>query len=816
MIVAAVSRIHFCPIVSHKPHNTIMKKLFATLTFIFTLSVIFAQTGTIKGTVLDQQSEIPIIGATVELVGSENPIGAVTDLDGYFILEKVPIGRNVLKISYLGYENLTIPNVEVSTGKDVILDIAIQESVGQLNEVVVTAKTNKDQAQNELATISARQFSVEEVNRYSGGRSDVARLASNFAGVSAPDDSRNDIVIRGNSPTGVLWRIEGIPVPNPNHFSTFGTTGSPVSALNPNVLRNSDFLTSAFPAEYGNANAGVFDIGFRNGNKDRNEFTVQLGAFSGLEAMAEGPVGKNGGSYLVAGRYSFIGLIGAGSTAATPDYQDVSFKLDLGRSKAGQFTLFGIGGRSEITFLGSEIDEEDLFAAEDEDSYVKGSFGMVGLKHNIVLGENSYLRTVVGGAFRENTFEQDRYFDQGEITETKLRVTEVENEESRLTFSTFLNSKISAKQTLRVGVLYENLGNNSILLDRDNAPDADGDGEPDWFTVYDFDGQTGLVQPYAQTLYRLTEKLQLNIGLHGQYSSLNEQFVLEPRASVSYAVNPNNKVTLGYGIHNQMAPLPILLLNEDVNGELLRTNTDLDFVRSQHYVLGYDTKLGEDWRLKAEVYHQEIDRAPVERQPTSYSTLTEGADFTFSEDKTSLVSEGTGFNRGVELTLEKFYSKGFYTLLTTSIFESKYEGSDGIERSTPFDNGYVVNLLAGKEFKIGKAKKNAIVVDTKLTTAGGRYYTPVDLEASRAAGFEILDGQNAFSQQYDSYFRWDVKLGLKLNSSKKKIFHQFFMDFQNVTNRENIFAKQYNRLTNNIDRVDQIGFFPDFLYRLQF
>lgn len=793
-----------------------MKRILISLALLLTATVIFAQSGTIKGTVLDQQSEMPVIGATVQLVGTESTNGTVTDVDGYFTLEKVPIGRNVLQISYLGYETITLPNVEVSTGKDVILDVTIRESVEQLTEVVVTAQTDKDQVQNDMATVSARQFSVEEVNRFSGGRSDVARLASNFAGVSAPDDSRNDIVIRGNSPTGVLWRIEGIPVPSPNHFSTFGTTGSPVSALNPNVLSNSDFLTSAFPAEYGNANAGVFDIAFRNGNKDRNEFTVQLGAFSGLEAMAEGPVGKNGGSYLVAGRYSFIGLIGAGSTAAVPDYQDVSFKLDLGRTKAGKFTLFGIGGRSQIDFLGSEIEEDDLFAAEDEDSYVNGSFGVVGLKHNLILSEKTYLRTVVGASYRGNTFEQDRYFNFGTAEEEKLQVTDLENTESNFTFSSFVNSKISARQTVRAGILLESLGANAYLNDRSEALDNDGDGQPDWFTVYDFNGRFGMVQPYVQTQYRLTEKVQFNAGLHGQYSTLSEQFVLEPRASVSYAMNARNKFTLGYGMHNQNAPLPILFLNEEINGQLVRTNEDLDFVRSQHFVFGYDAKLAQDWRLKTEVYYQFIDRAPVDAFSSSYSTLTEGADFAFSDDKTSLVNEGTGYNRGVELTLEKFYSKGFYTLATASIFESKYEGSDGIERSTPFDNGYVFNFLAGKEFKVGKAKRNAILIDTKLTTSGGRWYTPVDLEASRAVGFQILQDDKAFSQQYDTYFRWDVKLGFKLNSSKRKIFHQFFVDLQNVTNRENVFARQYNRLTNNVDQTNQIGFFPDFLYRVQF
>ncbi|NRB46507.1 MAG: TonB-dependent receptor [Saprospiraceae bacterium] len=794
-----------------------MRLFFLSLGLLFLSQVLSAQTGTIKGTVIDQQSEIPLIGAAVELLNVDAVTGTVTDIDGYFSLKNVPLGRNVVRVSYLGYESITLPNIEVGSGKDVQLSISLQESVNQMQEVVVTAQTIKDQAQNEMATVSARQFSVEEINRYSGGRSDVARLASNFAGVSAPDDSRNDIVIRGNSPTGVLWRLEGIPIPNPNHFSTFGTTGSPVSAVNPNLLRNSDFLTSAFPAEYGNANAGVFDLGFRNGNKDKTEYTFQLGAFTGIEGMVEGPMGKRGGSYIVAGRYSFIGLIGAaGGTNALPNYQDISYKFDFGNTNAGRFTIFGMSGRSNIDFLGEEIDPDDLFAAEDEDAFVKGGFSVVGLKHNLIIGKNTYLRTVVGSSYSGNTFEQDRYFNLDTPEEFKLRLTEVDNSETRLSISSYLNSKLSAKQTIRAGILYERFSNDANFIDRDGRPDLDGDGEPDWFTVYDFDGSFGLVQPFVQTMYRLTDQLSFNGGIHGQYSTLNEQFIVEPRASLTYAANPSNKFTIGYGMHSQTAPLPILFLNEEIEGELLRTNEDLDFVRSQHYVLGYDAKLAKDWRLKTEVYYQAIDRAPIEQDPSSYSTLTEGASFAFSDDKTSLVSEGTGFNRGIEFTLEKFYSKGYHLLSTASFFESKYEGSDGIERSTPFDNGYVLNFLAGKEFKIGKAKRHALVIDTKVTTAGGRWYTPVDLEASRQFNVEVLEEDKAFSQQYDDYFRWDVKLGIKLNSAKKKISHQFYLDLQNVTNRENVFLRQYNRLTQNVNQTNQIGFFPDFLYRVQF
>lgn len=796
-----------------------MKFTISPLLILLLSIVAQAQTGIIKGTVLDQQSEIPVIGATVELLDEDNSAleGVVTDVDGYFKLENAPLGRNILRISYLGYEPMTLPNVEVTSGKDVILNVAIQESVNELKEVVVTAE--KDQPKNEMAAISARQFSLEEVFRYSGGRGDVARLASNFAGVSSPDDSRNDIVVRGNSPTGVLWRIEGIPVPNPNHFATFGTTGAPVSALNANVMRNSDFLTSAFPAEYGNALAGVFDIGFRNGNKDRHEFMFQAGAFTGVEAMAEGPVGKNGGSYVAAGRYSFVGLIGAGgggATSAVPDYRDVSFNVDFGNTKLGRFSVFGIGGTSDIDFLGEDIDEDDLFSAEDADAYVTSGFGVLGVKHNLIIGDKTYWRTIIGGSISANTYQEDRYLNLGTPEESAFRITEVDNTENRLTLSSYLNSKISAKQTIRAGILVESFMNDNFARDRENQPDFDNDGLPDWFSIYNFDGSINLIQPFAQTQYKLTNNLTLNAGLHGQYASLSEQFVLEPRASLSYGLNAKNKLTIAYGMHHQTAPLPILLLDEEVDGKLVRSNEDLEFTRSQHFVLGYDAKLGNSWRLKTEVYRQNLDNVAVDPFSSSYSILTEGSDFAFSDDKVGLVNEGTGFNQGVELTLEKFYSKGYYVLATASIFESKYEGSDGIERNTPFNNGYVLNVLGGKEWTFGKSQQHAFVLNGRFTTSGGRWYTPINLEASRAINFEVLEEVNAFSEQYEAYLRVDVKFGVKLNSTSRKLSHQFYLDLQNVTNRDNIFALRYNRLTSNINRVDQVGFFPDFLYRIQF
>ncbi|WP_294818331.1 TonB-dependent receptor [uncultured Flavobacterium sp.] len=772
-----------------------------------------AQTGAVRGRVVDNITEQPLEGATI-IFAADSAVTATTNANGDYRLGNLPVGRVTLRVRYMGYETIILPGIDVVSGKDVPADVRMAESYNSLDEVVLTAGPAKDKARNKLAAVSARQVSVEEITKYAGGRSDVARLATNFAGVSAPDDSRNDIVVRGNSPTGLLWRIEGIPVPNPNHFASLGTTGSPVSALNANMMANSDFITSAFPAEYGNALGGVFDIAFRKGNSDNYEYTLAAGAFSGAEAMAEGPMGKEG-SFLVNGRYGLAGTVGAGGTSAQPNYADFSFNIDFGKTKVGSFSLFGIAAHSYIDFRGNDVDEDDLFAAKDENMDVVSQFGVIGLTHSAAINDFSSLKTSIGGSFSGNTVEQERIFNYGTPQANPLPYADVDNNEVRFTLSSVYNAKFSNRFTLRGGVMLEQYGLRAKLSSRERQADNDGDGYQDFVNLIDTDEDYTVFQPYAQGQFRLAESLVLNAGLHAQYFSLNEAFVAEPRASLTWNMAPSHSVTFGYGLHHQNVPAPLLFLNQNVNGSLVQTNRDLDLVRSNHYVMGYDFRPGNGWRTKLEVYYQDISNAAVEANSSSYSSLTEGADFGFSIDKFGLVSNGTGHNMGLELTVEKFLSNGWYGLATGSLFEAKYEGSDGIERDSPFNNGYVFNILGGKEFKVGSGR-NVIFADSRLSTAGGRHYTPVDLASSQAAGYEILQDDKAFSQQYDAYFRMDLKFGMKLNSRRKKVSHQFYIDLQNVTNNENVFVREYNRLTNRVDQVDQIGFFPDFGYKIQF
>jgi Carboxypeptidase regulatory-like domain/TonB-dependent Receptor Plug Domain len=783
----------------------------ASITFLLFSNFISAQaTQTIRGTVIDKTSENPLVGAAIVIDNAYETMATSSDENGAFEIQNVPTGRHEITISYIGYNTTTLPNIVVNAGKETVLELKLDESVKILDAVTITSKNEKSKAVNELATISARQFNVEEVQRYSGGRNDVSRLVANFAGVATNNDSRNDIVIRGNSPAGVLWRLEGIPIPNPNHFATLGSTGGPVSALNPNMIKNSDFLTSAFPAEYGNAMAGVFDIGLRQGNKEKLEITAQLAAFSGLEAMIEGPFNKkDGGSFVVAYRHSFVELaqkagINVGTTAL-PAYKDLTFNVDFGLTKLGKISIFGIGALSNISFLSKDVDSSDFFSEKGSDSYANNKIAIIGLKHNLLLNNSTYIRTILSFSNSGNTFDNYDYLSTNERKQT-LQLSDFI---SKSIVSSFVNKKFNAKWNMRSGLILQHmkLDINTQVRDTDQLV----------FRAARVNNEaTTLTELYSQWQYKPIEDLLFNAGVHFQYLSFNNTNAIEPRLAVNYRLNTTQSISLGYGLHSQLQSLPILLDREkDVNNQYIETNKNLDFSRSQHIVLGYDIKPSTDWHGKVEVYYQFLDKIAVETKPTSYSALNTGADFGIRTEP-FLQNKGTGDNYGLEMTVEKYFSKGWYMLATASIFDAKYVGSDLVKRNTAFNSNYIANTLVGKEFRFGANKKNAFTIDSKLTWAGGRYVTPIDLAKSKLKNEAVYDETQAYSVRQSPYFRWDIKFGITMNSNKRKFTQQFFLDFQNVTNNQNIFQQRYSKERAQLYNVYQIGFFPDIMWRVQF
>ena len=358
-------------------------------------------TQTIKGKVVDTDTQMPLPGATVMIVNSDPLIGTSTNTDGNFRLENIVPGRYTIRISYTGYEPYVAAEIIVGSGKEVMIKAELRESVVNLGQVEITANQDKKEAVNSMAIISARQINMEEARRFAGGYDDPSHLVASYAGV-ADNMNSNGIVIRGNAPKGLLWRMEGLEIANPSHFAnmtSFG--GGGITALSAQMLGSSDFYTGAFPAEFGNALSGVFDLKLRSGNPDRSEHTIQAG-ISGIDLSSEGPFKKGrGATYLFNYRYSIFALL----TPILPEdagrikYQDLSFKTDFPVKKAGNFSLWGIGSTDNSGTRVNKEPEDWEYAQDQLTGDGRPYMWALGLTHKLIIGEkvfHEYFSSIFG------------------------------------------------------------------------------------------------------------------------------------------------------------------------------------------------------------------------------------------------------------------------------------------------------------------------------------------------------------------------------------------------------------------------------------
>jgi hypothetical protein len=787
-------------------------KPYFILFFLFLFLNAYTQTitQTIKGVVVDKQSQIPIPGAIIQVVNSNPLLGTSTNEQGEFKITNVPIGRLQIKIQVISYKEKYI-TINLNAGKESITNIELEESVIQGQEVVVIAEQDKTKTNNKMSTVSSRLFSAEEAARYAGSRNDPARMAANFAGVSGANDSRNDIIIRGNSPIGILWRLNGLDIPNPNHFGNAGSTGGPISILNNNTLDNSDFMSGAFAADYGNATSGVFDLKMRKGNDEKHEFLVQMG-FNGFELGAEGPFNKKkNSSFLVNYRYSTLAVFKAlnidfGTGDAVPQYQDITFKTDFATEKFGKFSFWGIGGLSYVALLESDKKSgQDIYGYSARDTYFRSNVGASGISHTYLFKNNAYIKTNIGVSGQYNNIIADR-IDTSFKTPKNLKPEYRQTTKNiRYSFNTTYNKKFNSRDFVNTGI-YAELYNTLFVDSNDNFFGANT-----FVTLRNYKGTTALIRGFAQWQHKFSDNLLFNAGISNQFFLLNNSNAIEPRIGLKYSINSKQSLSLGGGLHSQLQPIYVYFASDTINGKAVETNRGLDFTRAAHGVIAYDNSFAQNFRIKTEIYYQYIFNAPVKNFPSYFSALNLGADFN-SPNVNNLVSKGTGQNYGVEITLEKFYSKGYYLLFTSSLFESKYKGSDNVIRNTAFNGNYVFNLLGGKEFKINQ--KHVLSLDVRGTYAGGKRYTPIDLEASKAEKDEVRDGTRAFELQYADYFRLDVKPGYRFNT--KRVTHEFTIDIQNVTRNANVFQQSYDIKNQTIKTDYQLRFFVIPQYRVLF
>ena len=752
-----------------------MRIFFLTLAILFSTFTCFAQTRmqSVRGIITDKQSLSPLPGAEILLLQEEKTYHTISDSNGVFVIQ-VPVGRCNMHVSCYGYENYSLNNLLIQTGKETVLEILLDEKVTQLKEIVIKPKIEKDEPLNKMAVASARLLSTEEANRYAGSWSDPARMVSNLAGVASANDSRNDIVIRGNSPTGIQWRVDGFEIANPNHFGSIGGTGGNIGLINNNQLTNSDFYTGAFPAEFGNLTSGLFDLKLRNGNSYKREYLFSMG-FNGFELGAEGGFSsKSTASYLINARYSFleslekIGFDISGTKGGVPKYWDVSMKVNV-PMKNSNLSMIVITGTSRIQF------NDDM---EDTEEWTTGDFGEeVNMRNKQFFSGINYTYRFNANTRLENRISMQTfssaidYYMLGYMNSSRAMSYNSDMSENRIAYSSKLIRKVNAKNNLNAGigadVYITNLIDNSYL------------GENP-IVLHNSKKASSLVHAFFQWQHKFNDKISILPGLYSQVFTLNKDFSIEPRLGFQWRLLPTLTLGASTGLYSQLQPFPIYFYER--NGELL--NKDVGMSHSWQSVLTIDQKIATSWRIKAEVYYQLLYKVPVIPDIPEQSILNIGDSYSPDWDMV-FENSGKGYNYGLDFTVEKFFNKSWYLMLTVSLYESKYRGADGILRNTRFNGNFAINTLAGYEFKL--FKNTLMSLNLKVAFMGNKRYTP----SYSNNGFNIeYDYAQINSKQLPHYFRADFNINIK--TSYKKIALEYFFELDNFTNTKNVWTQHYN------------------------
>lgn len=781
-------------------NQRLLRVLAFTASFLLTLHL-YGQSPTqvLCGHVTDAVSGQVMPGASIRLFGKVDTLGTASDKDGIFRLEGVPIGRYLLEVSFVGYETLRQAETTVEAGKEQVLNLSLRESPAALQEVLVKASVP-----NYSGTLDGRLITVEEQFRFPATYYDPARLAMAFPSVVGLHDGTNLLSVRGNSPTTLRWRLEGLDIVNPDHTANAGTfsdrptaAGGGVNILSAQLLDNSRFLPGNFPAGVGDALGGLLDMHLRKGNNEKTEWTMQAG-FIGLEAAAEGPFGKRNGtnaaSWLANYRYSFTGLLtamGADFGDEETAFQDLSFHFSFPSAKWGTFTLFGVGGKSETRFR-SPLDSAEI--TEDKQRFnidFESEMGVLGGTHTLSLGKRSQLRT----AAAYSALEHRRWEDLIVAPVSEQYLQKDVRQESKLSVRTELSHKLAIRQTLLAGF--------SAVRHVDDLRSERLNGPNYAFASGNIDAW--LLQPYAEWHGLLGKNVQLVAGLHVMHFTEGKgETSLEPRLQAIYHLGTADRLSLAYGWYSQQQVLPVYLAD---------TQGDAALLKSHQLSLAWRRQWSNALSMQVELSRQDLLDVPVavsENNPFSVLNITD--EWELGTQK--LAFEGSGRNYSLELTLQRYMNEDFYFLVAGSLMRSRYTASDGVERSTSFDSRHTLNLTAGKEFKKQKGEKlRTRGINFRAVWLGGLPETPVDVVASQVAGTTVYDVSRTNSVRQADYFRLDLRLYVSKSREGRRSL--WSLDIQNLSSRKNDQYHYYDVVQGKVAAKKQLGLIPILSWRME-
>lgn len=714
------------------------------------------------------------------------------------MLAQVPIGKHYLYVKHIAYSTEE-HEVRLLSGKEATVTIALKEAVRSIDEVVVIYSEQKHED-------GGVRVMPPVVNRYAGNVRDPLRMLSSVVGVQNLSDDKNDLVVRGNSPIGVLWMLEGCEILNPNHFSASGGTGGSLSVLNPDMMGISTLYTGAFPAKFGNALSAVFDAKLRSGSVHKLEHYAQLSNVD-VNVGSEGYLKKGVASYNVAYRQSFASAIEGVSQkyrdmlGATPDFNDFTAKLHF-RHRQGTTNVWAVGGLSQIEVeAGNGVNSTKLDIENKTQTLSAGVGETLFLSDNVSLTANLYTSLLS----TKNVKQDHDYTGEGGLPSSIFTDTE-----QRYGLNATLTAKISTGNVLSAGIA-GNISSSRAVNDERQFPE-------DTLFYYALEKQYSTLNAFAEWKCRFGGGLESTLGVHYFYLHLNRAQNLEPRASLHWQPTKKHGVTLSAGMYSRQYPIGIYLTREHTpEGGFTQPYLSFGFMKSAQAALSYRATPLPQWSVEVNGYYQHHYNIAVDQHSGSYSTLNLAYYF---DDIYLLYQklETTGVGRcyGVELTSRFGGGSGYYAQLNGSLLSAKARGYDRKWYSTAFNSTYALTALAGKEIPLSPNGRYALTVDISAMLAGGRRYTPLDVEASVRQMKIIYDETRLNAMQYAPYSRVDAKVGVMCNA--KGMTHVLSFDFRNVLDVKNIYEQVELPLNGEVltYSVYQLRFFPVLSYKILF
>lgn len=770
-----------------------VKRISYTIFFLIFCGAAFSQQvmTRVTGVVTDRTTGSTLEGVNIRLEGVAQLTPVQTGSNGKFSVE-VPVGRYKLTATSTGYNALSQEILAIA-GKEFNVNISMNPSLEQLKEIeVVSSPISEDVA-------GQRSLTIEKTLRIPANYLDPVRAITAYPGVVTANDQGNSIIVRGNSPNGLVWKLNGVDIVNPNHLSNAGTfsdkpmaNGGGVNIISAQMIDKTDFYTGQMPVSYGNGLSGIIDMSLREGNKKKMEYTAQA-SLIGLDVAAEGPIERNENtSFLVNYRYSTVGLLsnlGVDFGDESITFQDLSFHVNHRSQGGAVLSLFGFWGASKNDFSAKPEAEWE----EEKDMYdiqYKSGTGAFGANITLPLGPGK-----LSAALAYSATSQSRVSNTPSAIAFTGFFVKTDNYDQS---NALLASRLDYSMTLSDKIVWD-IGVNANLVD--NSVNA--------FKVTSLSNilnfETGLngqndgvlLQPYTNFAVTVSPRLSLNAGVRYVSYTFNRTNALEPRASLLFKADERSSVSASYGLISQLQ-IP----------QMYAVNKDLALTKSHHFDIAHTQMFSNDVQLRTGLYYQKLYDVPI-----GDGYLFSSLNFLEGLPPTSLVSEGTGKNYGADVTVEKQFFNKNYVLVGGSYYKSTYVAGDGVERNTRFDGNYTFSAIHGKEWT-KESKRRTIGLNTRVLYLGGLRQSPVVESQSILRGETYYDEVNPYSEKLSDYFRLDLRLSFRKN--KPGYTRTFAIDIQNLTGQQNEAYRYYDRVQAKTVTKYHLGIIPILVYRIDF